>query len=195
MLQKALEATSSLFAEIERMYSWVGMARSILNNAQNKNVLEIRRAYRHLLSEMLKASRDASRFIQNAIFNFTKISRSYWLGIFGCYSIPELPRTNNVSEQGFGSFRYHERRCSGAKVISGTSVARGPVRIISATLQPKQPFSGEDLRLRDIGSWRQLRTELNEKQELRRQQRRFRQNPENYLAKIEEEILKTILPT
>jgi len=44
--------------------------------------------------------------------------RSYWPGLFHCYDVPELPRTDNDLEQLLGSHRYHERRASGRKVAS-----------------------------------------------------------------------------
>jgi hypothetical protein len=35
-----------------------------------------------------------------------KITRSYWSGLFHCYQVENLPKTNNDLEQVFGSFRH-----------------------------------------------------------------------------------------
>ncbi len=32
---------------------------------------------------------------------------SYWAGLFHCYAVPDLPRTNNDLEHYFGTARYH----------------------------------------------------------------------------------------
>jgi len=53
-----------------------------------------------------------------AVGHFLKVSRSYWPGLFHCYDVPDLPRTDDDLEQLFGAHRYHERRCSGRKVAS-----------------------------------------------------------------------------
>src|SRR3712207_9435478 len=54
-------------------------------------------------------------------------------GLFHCYAVPDLPRTNNGLEQLFGSQRYHERRATGRKAASPAAVLRGEVRLIAAT--------------------------------------------------------------
>lgn len=60
------------------------------------------------------------------------MTRSYWAQVIGCYDAADLPRTNNDLEQFLGSYRYHERRCSGRKVAGPETVVRGPVRLVAA---------------------------------------------------------------
>src|SRR6185369_4091593 len=57
-----------------------------------------------------------------ALVHFRKVTRSYWPGLFPCYTLPDLPRTNNDLEQFFGAYRYHERRTTGRKVASPSLV-------------------------------------------------------------------------
>ena len=45
-----------------------------------------------------------------AIDHFLKVTRSYGAGLFACYGVADLPRTNNELEQFFGSYRYHDRK-------------------------------------------------------------------------------------
>ena len=59
--------------------------------------------------------------------HFLKVTRSYWPGLFHSHEVEGLPRTNNELEQFFGSYRYHERRCSGRKVACPGTVVRGSV--------------------------------------------------------------------
>jgi hypothetical protein len=144
---------------------------------------------------MTQAGQRETGLVSAVATQFVKVTKSYWRGLFCCYQHANLPRTNNACEQGFGSFRYHERRATGRKVTSATTVLRGSVRILSATAQPRRAFSGEDLRPKSVSAWQQLRGELDQKQETRRQQRRFRRDTDAYLADIEEKLLKTCLPT
>jgi hypothetical protein len=66
-----------------------------------------------------------------AVGHFVQVSRSYWPGLFHCYCIPQLPRTNNELEQFFGAYRYHERRTTGRKVASPAVGLRGAVRLVA----------------------------------------------------------------
>ena len=61
--------------------------------------------------------------------HFRKVTRSYWPGLFHCYHIADLPRTNNDLEQFFGAHRYHERRTTGRTGASPALVLRGAVQM------------------------------------------------------------------
>jgi hypothetical protein len=129
-----------------------------------------------------------------AIDYFLKVTRSYWSGLFYCYDIEALPRTNNDLEQTFGKWRHHQRRCSGQKVAPATAMTRGSVQLISA-LATQQPFSAHDLAIVPYDRWRQLRATLRQHQQKRVQQRRFRQSPQTYIAQLEQKLLQLALPT
>lgn len=51
--------------------------------------------------------------LTGGIEHFLKVTRSYWSGLFHCYDIQGLPRTNNDLEHIFGQWRHHQRRCTG----------------------------------------------------------------------------------
>ena len=154
----------------------------------------LRREYRALLGEM-GAERERLGDLAWAVAHFRKVSKSYWLGLFRCYETPELPRTNNDLEQCFGAVRYQERRASGRKVAAPGLVVRGQVRLVAAVATPPEGVNGEDLRPADLAAWRRLREDLEQRQEGRRQQLRFRRDPEAYLRALEERLLKPSLPT
>jgi hypothetical protein len=67
-----------------------------------------------------------------ALVHFRKITRSYWPGLFSCYTVSDLPRTNNDLEQFFGAYRYHDRRTTGRNVASPGLVLSGSVCVIAA---------------------------------------------------------------
>lgn len=120
---------------------------------------------------------------------FYKVSRSYWRGLFECYDMPDLPRTNNELEQYFGAARHHERRATGHKRPTSALVVRGSVRLVAAVATQVREWSGEALRPRSVGAWRHMRKALEVRHEARRASRRFRKDPDAYLAKLEAQLL------
>src|SRR5207247_2039445 len=128
--------------------------------------------------------------LTGAVEHFLKVTRSHWLGLFRCYEVPGLPATNNDLEQLFGTARYHERRASGRKTAGPGLVVRGSVRLLAVVAARERPFTAAELRPRDLVRFRELEAELAARQETRRCQRRFRRDPEIYLAALEERLLQ-----
>ena len=123
------------------------------------------------------------------------MTRSYWSGLFHCYDVADLPRTNNDLEQLFGAHRYHERRSSGRKVASPGLVVRGSVRLPAAlATRLRGEVRGEDLAPSDLETWRALRAGLERRQAVRAQGRRFRRDPVAYLKELEDALIKAVLP-
>ena len=133
----------------------------------------------------MTAQRDALAALAPAVDQFLKVTASYWPGLFHCYDVPDLPRTNNALEQCFGSVRYHERRATGRKGASPGLVVRGAVRLVAAVATAAQAFAAPDLQPTDLAAWTTLRAQLARRQEARRAQRRFRRDPDAYLAALE----------
>ena len=129
-----------------------------------------------------------------AVDQFVKVTASYWPGLFHCYDVPDLPPTNNALEQYFGSARYHERRATGRKGASPGLVVRGAVRVVAAVATRDQPLNEGELRPADLAAWRRLRQQLATRQDARCAQRRFRRDPDGYLAALEEALSRARLP-
>ena len=142
----------------------------------------------------MTAGRAALGALAPAVDQFLKVTASYWPGLFHTYGVPGLPRTNNELEQYFGAARYHERRASGRKGASPGLVVRGAVRVLAAVASRDQPFADTDLRPTDLTRWRVLRRQLETRQAARCAQRRFRRDPDGYLAALEEALLRVSLP-
>jgi hypothetical protein len=53
-----------------------------------------------------------------------KVSRSYWPGLFHCYDVPGLPRTNNALESGFRDTRRRLLRTTGQKGLTQRTLQR-----------------------------------------------------------------------
>jgi hypothetical protein len=192
-LTKGLTETAPLWSDVEQGYTWAHKAAHLLSNDKKQTAAEVRQAYEDLLAEMEQVP-TPSEPLAAMLSTFRKVTTSYWVGLFHCYDHADLPRTNNELEQYFGSARYHERRTTGRKQASPGLVVRGSVRIVASIASRLHPFSGPELCPTDLTQWRALRSELNQRQEARRMQHRFRKAPESYLAALEEKLSKESLP-
>jgi hypothetical protein len=153
----------------------------------------VRRRYRALVAALTR-HRGSLGGLTAALDHFGKVTRSYWPGLFRCYEVEGLPRTNNDLEQFFGSYRYHERRCSGRKVACPGTVVRGSVRLVAAAATRLRPIAAADLAPSDLKVWRDLRGSLERRQAIRAMGRRFRHDPVAYLRSLEDSLINPNLP-
>jgi hypothetical protein len=174
-------------------FGWVHRAAAILRDKTGRGAAGVRRRYRGLLGAIARHRRASGRLAE-AFAHFLKVSRSYWPGLFRCYEVPELPRTNNELEQFFGSYRYHERRSSGRKVACPGTVVRGSVRLAASAATRLRPIGPEDLVPSDLEAWRELRGSLERRQAVRTLGRRFRRDPVAYLRSLEDSLINQTLP-
>jgi hypothetical protein len=189
-LKKGLQKTVALWAPVAQAYHWVHRAASILSNEEKGSATQVRARYETLLQEMAEHKATVGSLVP-AIEQFLKVTNSFAPGLFHCYDVPDLPRTNNALEQCFGSVRHHERRATGRRGAVPGLVVRGSVRVVAAVAARFYCFTAEELRLRDYQLWRQIRERLTYREEAQRRQSRFRKNPAAYLAQIEARLLQT----
>jgi hypothetical protein len=189
-----LAETSALWPDIERVYPWVHKAAHILNNHDAEDAATVQRRFDGLVGAMLR-HRDRAASLSGAVEHFGKVTRSYRPGLFHCYSVADLPRTNNDLEHEFGSQRYHERRATGRKTASPAVVLRGEARLIAAVATRQHPPSGADLGRVDRQRWTELRQRLDHRRQARILRTRFRRNPDAYLAELEQKAFQLTLPT
>jgi hypothetical protein len=165
----------------------------LLANAEQRDVTTLQQEYQPLLQTMTE-QQDQLGALAPAVAHFRKVTESYWDGLFRCYQVKDLPRTNNDLEQYFGTARHVERRVTGRKRASPTLVVRGSVRVVAAGASRLCSFSAADLRLTDVAAWQELRHTLDYRHEGRRSQLRFRRDPQAYLASLEQRLLRSSLP-
>ncbi len=127
--------------------------------------------------------------------HFQKVTASYADGLFHCYDVLDLPRTNNALEQCFGAVRYHERRATGRRGVVPGMVVRGAVRVVAALATRERRFAAEELQLTDLTAWHELRDQLAYRQDARCAQLRFRKDPAAYLQALEDRLSQPRLPT
>jgi hypothetical protein len=171
----------------------VHAAARVLANTASEPVGSVRRRFDGLLGAMHR-HRARAGTLAAAVDHFRKVAKSYRPGLFHCYAVIDLPRTNNDLEHLFGASRYHERRATGRKTASPAAVLRGSVRLIAATATRLTPPTARDLGRVNRARWQQLRRKLDQRRQIRTLQSRFRRNPAAYLAELESQTSQLTLP-
>jgi hypothetical protein len=194
LVAAGLHATAGLWPVLALAYAWVWKAAHILGDKGAQTASQARQQLGGLLGAMTRHAPSAGP-LAGAVRHFVRVSRSYWAGLFACYDVPDLPRTNNDLEHLFGSHRYHERRASGRKGASPALVLRGSARLLAAAATRQRPYTAEELARADPTRRDELRQQLEARRQRRVMRRRFRRDPEAYLRQLEEQLLQSALPT
>jgi hypothetical protein len=193
LLTRGLTDTAALWPDVRVGYRWVHQAAHILSNQDQHEVLTVQRRLGGLLGAMTRYQAAAGT-LAPALMHFWKVTRSYWPGLFPCYTVPDLPRTNNDLEQFFGTYRSHDRRTTGRTVASPRLVLNGSVCVIAATATRLHTYSAAELAPENMNAWQELRQARETRRQQRTLRRRFRRDPVLYLAKLETNLLQLILP-
>jgi hypothetical protein len=182
-----------MWSPIAIAYEWVHNAAQILENKAGLDRSIVQLCFQALLNAM-EACQTWAGPLQSGIVHFLKVTDSYWSGLFHCYSVPCLPRTNNDLEQIFGILRHHQRRCTGRKVASASLVLRGSVQLVACVATQIRTWRAEQLAPVSLTAWRSLRSQLEQHCLNRVKQLRFRRSPVDYLASLEAHLLQLTLP-
>ena len=194
LIGKGLDQTHDLWPDVRVAFAWVHTAARILNNEEALDAPEVQKRLQTLLDVMAR-DREKAGALAGAVDRFLKVSRSYWPGLFHCYSVEGVPRTNNDLEQFFGSCRHHERRATGRKGASPGLVLCGSVRLVAGAATRLRNRSAAELQPRDPARWKQLRQQLAARRHVRRRGLRFRRDPKAYLENLEGQLGKLVLPS
>ena len=188
-----LSATAHLWPMLTLVYAWVWRAAHILGDQGADSAAVARRQLGGLVGAMTRHAPSAGP-LAGAVRHFVKVTRSYWAGLFHCYDVADLPRTNNDLEQFFGQHRYHERRASGRKGASPALVLRGSARLLASAATRQRRYTVEELSGVDRVRREELRRELEGRRQRRVMRARFRRDPQAYLCQLEEQLLQSTLP-
>jgi hypothetical protein len=190
LIDRALAETAALWPAVAEAYDWVFRTAHILGDVGAAGDLA-----RDRLAGLTEAMAGAlGGPLAAAKAHFLKVTASYWPGLFWCYDVPGLPRTNNDLEQFFGSVRYHQRRATGRKQPGPALVVRGAARLIAAAATRHGAFTADDLAEADPGEWSRLRQELEGRRRRRADHRRFRRDPDRFLRDLEALFVQSGLP-
>ncbi len=189
ILSRALQRTAGLWPPIKDAYALVYQAAHILANHQRQTGAQVRESYLAWVKTMQKQKTRLGT-LSAALDHFVEKTANFAPGLFHCYDVPDLPRTNNDLEHCFGVARAHERRATGRRGAIPGVVVRGSVRLMAVVVSKHEDLQAADLQPSDYQAWRQLRTQLRSREEARRQQFRFRKDPAAYLATLEAQLLE-----
>jgi hypothetical protein len=198
LVRVGLETTAPLWPPIQAAYDFVHRAAHLLANHEQMETPALQHADQHLLAKRRDAQARLGP-LADAAAHFRTVTASCWPGLFACYGVPDLPRTNNDLEHYFGTACYLERRATGRKGVSPALVVRGAVRVVAAVatqLAPPDTFGAATLARRphDLEAWKRQRQQVDERHATRRARARFRRDPAAYLARLENTLLKPALP-
>jgi len=195
---RALDQTAPMWPEVRAGFDLVHRAAGVLADAAGSAAAAVRARYQAVKAEARQRADDpaTTAALRRSLDHFLKVTASYEPGLFHCYDVPGLPRTNNDLEQLFGATRHHERRCTGRKAASPALVLRGSARVAAGlgTRVHGRPFTGADLAPRDPARWRATRAALEQRRQARVLRCRSRRNPAAYLRNLEQSLLKPALP-
>jgi hypothetical protein len=104
LLTRALKKTEALWPAIEQAYTLVHQAAHVLANHNHESAQAVQERYEQVLATIRELHASGGP-LSEALGTFLKKTESYWPGLFHCYDIPDLPRTNNDLEHCFGSVR------------------------------------------------------------------------------------------
>jgi len=124
-LQSALSPFAQTYQDLQQGRAWLRDIAYILAPASPQALKGEQVAEQ--LSDYLGAIRCQSE-VSAAIYDFGlhlgKVSRSYWPGLFHCYDVPGLPRTNNKIESLFRDAGRQMLRITGQKGLTGRTLQR-----------------------------------------------------------------------
>ena len=94
ILERALRQTAPAWPELREAYQWIHQAAQILENETELPQSQVQKSFQDLM-ESMSVQKQKVGSLTEGIEHFLKITRSYWPGLFHCYSVDGLPRTNN----------------------------------------------------------------------------------------------------
>ena len=112
LLTKGLQATAALWPPLQRAMNWCIRPRRFLPMTSNTPGAQVRERYLAHVSQMQEQKAEVGP-LGEAIDHFAHITGNFAAGLFHCYDVKGLPRTNNELEHCFGVARVHERRATG----------------------------------------------------------------------------------
>ena len=183
-----LFATARLWPPLQTAQHWLHQAAQVLANDEGTDAAAVETRYRSMLADVLKDHGDGT--VTAWARHFSRVTHSYWRGLFHCYDLPEVPRTNNALEQYFGMARHHERRATGHKRAPAALAVRGSVRVVAAGATALGTWTAQELRPASVEVWRTLREKLDARHADQRAARRFRRDPTTYLNQLEAKLLQ-----
>lgn len=124
-LQSALLPFTQTYPDLQQGAAWLRDIAYILEPVSPQGLKsEQVAAQLHGYLGAIRCQHDVSPAIYDFGLHLDKVTRSYWPGLFHCYDMPGLPRTNNEIESHFRDTGRQILRITGQKGLTGRTLQR-----------------------------------------------------------------------
>jgi hypothetical protein len=203
LIGRAQQRCGARLAELRQAHTWLAeLARHlepppVVEDAPAASGALIRQRVETCLEELDLAAEEGriAPWPHPAVAHLGAVLRRLGGGLYHCYDVPDLPRTNNDLEHFYRQVKAGERRITGRKRADSFVVRVGGFAVYAAAAQ------GEDeatLRRHLAGvssrAWQEERASLRATQARQTQMRRFRLHRERYLADLEARWMQLTVP-
>ena len=192
LLKRGLADTAALWPDVRAGYHWVYRTAHICSNHDQREALTALRRRGGLLGAMTR-HQSAAAPLAPALVHFQKVTRSYWPGLspaIPCLSCPaRIMLWNSFS----GPIALMNGVRQGAKGFACLSPERSCLCDCCSRHSAAYLLCGRT-RPQNVKAWQALRQARETRRQQRTLRRRFRRDPASYLAKLEADFLKLILP-
>jgi hypothetical protein len=123
-LQSALSPLDQTYQEVQQGAAWLHDIAYILEpTPAARSAEQVATQLRGYL-DTVRSRPDLPPSVQQVGAHLDKVSRSYWPGLFHCYDVPGLPRTNNELESRFRDTSRRLLRTTGQKGLTQRTLQR-----------------------------------------------------------------------
>jgi len=118
-LQTALRSAQATYSVLRESADWLEHIATLLDPEHNpdRSGEQVRQDLFAYLAK-IQSTRFRDPFLRNAFHSILKTTRSYAPGLFHCYDVPNLPRTNNDRENDFRTLGRRLLRTTGQKGLT-----------------------------------------------------------------------------
>jgi hypothetical protein len=178
---------ASQVAQLQRQRQWLIDLEHLLDPAQHPSPTSasVRNAVDRYLNDLTTRLATSSPEEQTVATHIAQVFRSFWWGLFTCYDVVGLPRTNNELERFMRQVKMGQRRVSGRKNVHDFIIRYGAYAAF-VDYQETEPELLARLQLVTQADFLKERHDLD--LTLLREQKihRFTHHRQTYLAELEE---------
>jgi hypothetical protein len=125
-------------------------------------------------------------WLQPQITHLIAVLRRLGVGLYQCYDVPGLPRTDNALEQFYRALKSSERRTTGRKRADSFVVRVGGFAVYAIAAAGRAPSDlAQHLAGVPAAAWQRERAVLRQNQHRQAKMRHFRLHRTTYLADLE----------
>jgi hypothetical protein len=155
----------------------------------------IRQRVEACLDDVAVAEGRIAPWLHPAVAHLGTVLRRLGDGLYQCYDVPDLPRTNNDLEHFYRQVKAGERRITGRKRADSFVVRVGGFAVYAAAARGEDEATlRRQLAGVSSGAWQEERARLRALQARQAQMRRFRLHRERYLADLEARWTQLTVP-